>query len=327
MDLTSLPTRVDDMPFDTYLADPAPEPSLTSSIIRALIGTAPRAVWHDTQRLNPDYEPNERDIFDLGSAAHEQLIGGGRGIEVIEADSFRTKYAKEAKAAARLAGLTPILEKNMDRVHAMAEAARVQFAQNPDIGFLFESDAAFATHCVAESTVFWRESGITCRCRPDIFAPMATSDDSPIVVHYKTTGMELSAHTLSRYVAGAGWAITTAHYDAGFAALTGHDPQQYFALQSNKPPYLARVLKLHDHFVATGEMVRERAIATWARCVRSGFWPGHAAGTLVVECPPWHENTMVEIKDRRTETVDAKMIELAQAAGIWPADYRRSNAI
>ena len=55
-----IPSLVEGMSFKTYLADPAPEPSLTSSLVRELLQTAPRRAWENCSRLNPDYESKEK---------------------------------------------------------------------------------------------------------------------------------------------------------------------------------------------------------------------------------------------------------------------------
>ena len=87
----SLPILVEDFDFPTYLGDPAPSPSLTSSLVRELLQTAPRKVWENCARLNPDYKEKKKDIFDLGSAAHALFIGEGSEIVVVNEDDWRTK--------------------------------------------------------------------------------------------------------------------------------------------------------------------------------------------------------------------------------------------
>ena len=185
-----IPSLVEDMSFKTYLADPAPEPSLTSSLVRELLQTAPRRVWENCSRLNPDYEAKQKGTFDLGSAAHELFIGAGAGIVVINEDSWRTKVAKEAKAAAYAAGKTPILIANMSRVEAMAAAATKQFNRT----------LAVSQFSMREVSIFWNEAGVLCRCRPDFYSA-GPSDPRPVIVHYKTTGITITPYTLSKYAA------------------------------------------------------------------------------------------------------------------------------
>ena len=162
----NLPTLIKAMDFATYLADPAPDPSMTSSIVRDILETAPRFVWQNTKRLNKDAEDTNKTIFDLGSAAHALFTGEGNPIAVIDADAFRSNAAKEARDAAYAAGKTPILKGNMERVQAMADAARAGFAPNSDIGKLIDDPAT-----LKEATIIWTEGGVMHRCRPDFYHP------------------------------------------------------------------------------------------------------------------------------------------------------------
>ena len=289
---TTKPSLVEGMDFPTYLADPCDIPSLQSSTVKALLETAPAAVWERTKRLNPNAEDVHKKAFDLGTAAHAQLIGGGEEIVVIHHDSYRTKDAKALREAAYDSGLTPVLEADMARVQGMAEAALAQFDQSPDIGWVFSGKEG--PH-KSEASVFWREAGVACRARPDLWAWRRM--ESPLIVHYKTTGMTLNGGMLSRFAAGQGWDVTAAHYGAGVKALTGREPEQYFAVQETAPPYLALVCKPKEAALAIGKMQRDRAMRTWARCLRENHWPGHINRTIEFDIPPWYENAVIEAKD------------------------------
>ena len=128
---TTKPSLVEGMDFPAYLADPCDIPSLQSSTVKALLETAPAAVWERTKRLNPAAEDVHKRTFDLGTAAHAELIGAGETVVVIEHDSYRKTEAKAARDAAYEAGQTPILEADAPRVQAMAEAAMLQLDAEP----------------------------------------------------------------------------------------------------------------------------------------------------------------------------------------------------
>ena len=286
---TTKPSLVDDMDFPTYLADPCDIPSMASSTVRAMLETAPAAVWERTKRLNPNAEDVHKKAFDIGTAAHARIIGAGSEIDILHFDSYRTKDAKALRDEAYAAGRTPILEADMGRVDEMSEAAEAQFSEHPDAGWIAGSIAH------REASIFWRETGVACRCRPDIFVQQV--DGPPVIIHYKTTGMTLNGGMLGRMAGNAGWDVIAAHYGAGVKALTGREPEQYFAIQETAPPYLTLVCRLDDAFVANGAMQRDRAMRTWARCVREKRWPAHLNRTITVELPPWHENAAVAAKD------------------------------
>ena len=297
-----LPAFLPDLTFEEYLADPAPEPSLTSSIIRELLAGAPRRVWLKTPRINPQAVPEERKAFELGTAAHALFVGKGAELTIVEADSWRTKAAQMQRDDARADGRTPILAKDFDTVQAMAESAERQFGQNPNIRKLYAGAAR-------ETSIVWQQWGVHHRCRPDLF-----DREANVVIHYKTTAQVLSPQTLPRYAAGQGWDVTASHYRDGVKALTGEAPRQFFAVQENKPPYLAMVCQLDDIFLLCGDMVRELIAAQWARCLRQNEWPGHPVSTVRLECPPWHEAQMTTWKDEAVEKgADARRFRLTPA--------------
>ena len=298
-----LPTLIEHMPFDQYLSDPAPDPSVTSGILRELLNSAPRLVWQKTPRLNPEAIETTRKSFDLGSAAHALFVGQGAEIAVIEADSWRTNAAKAVREDAYANGRTPILAKDYDQVIAMAGAALIQYNQNPSIRKLLEG-------CQREVTIIWNELGVLHRCRPDLYVPPQGNDTAgvmtaaPVIIHYKTTATSITPTNLGRYAAQMGWDVTAAHYAAGVEALTGEKPRQFFAVQENKPPYLALVAELDEIFVACGALVREVAIGIWAQCLRGDLWPGYPTKTVKLECPPWHEAMITVWKDAAIEELE-----------------------
>lgn len=274
-----------DMPFDQYLADPCPEPSLTSSLVRRLLSTAPRRVWHETKRLNPDAPSNDREIFDIGTVAHALFTGEGNEVEVIEAADWRTKAAQEARDAARADGKTPILRKHKDAVDVMAAEAHAQFGANPDIGPLLKD-------ALREATITWTELGVMHRARPDFYHVEANA-----IIHYKTTGVEIGPASAAKYAAGAGWDMIAAHYEAAGVAAAGSPPRQFFAVQETAAPHLCLVTELDATFLAEARARRKRAIEIWAKCLRTGNWPGNINRTIKLECPEWHERNMIAQKD------------------------------
>lgn len=289
------------MSFKDYLDDPCDMPSLSSSTARDLLKTAPKRVWWGTKRLNPAYTPKRANQFDLGTAAHTVLIGHGSRLAVGPFDAWRSKEAKAFKAEAYEREHTPVLESDLERVMDMAEAAREQFAESPDIGFMFREPVQGVKH---EASIFWREMNVANRCRPDLLALRTT--EPPIIVHYKTTKVVLSSRALPRHAADQGWHLIAAHYDAGLKALTGHDPLQFFAIQEVDPPHLTMVTELSKPFFGTGEMRRSRALKIWGRCTNSGIWPAHVTRTVQIDIPPWFETQEIADKDAERAVLDSE---------------------
>ena len=111
-----------DLDAAAYHADPCPEPSLSSSIGKLIVGRSPLHAKCAHPRLNPDYQPRESGKFDLGSTVHKLILGKGAEVVAIEADDWRTKAAKEARDTARGDGKTPMLVGQLERAVLMYEA-------------------------------------------------------------------------------------------------------------------------------------------------------------------------------------------------------------
>jgi len=306
-----LPKLIEDMDFATYLGDPMPDPSLTSSLVKDLLGTAPRKVWQNTARLNKDAESEEKTIFDLGSAAHRLFTGTGAPIVEIDAADFRSKDAKEARDEAYADGKTPILAKNMPRVRAMATAALDQVRDNPEIGHLFSAENQ--AKLLREATILWQEAGVMCRCRPDFYSP-----EENVVIHYKTTGTDISPVSLAKFAASSGWDMTAAHYHQGAKLLTGNAPLQYFVVQETAEPHLLLTAEIDSTFLETALMRRERALMIWGRCLRENRWPGMISKTIKLECPEWHERNLIAEKDAE-ESAKAAGSDLLEMMRTWQA--------
>ena len=119
------------MPAEVYHADPAPEPSLSSSIAKLLIDRSPEHAFHAHPRLSgPKEESDPTRPKEIGTAAHKLLLDQGRDLVVVEAEAWTTKDAKVARAAAYAAGDCPILRPDLDRQVAESIAAQDTIAEN-----------------------------------------------------------------------------------------------------------------------------------------------------------------------------------------------------
>ena len=283
-----------EMDFDTYLSDPCEEPSMTATIARRLQQVAPARLRLEVDRLNPERERRASREMDVGTAAHALITGSGDEIAVIRANDYRSKAAREDRDAARLEGKTPLLEREYDAVIAIADAFHRQIRETALARWAERLDAAWA-----EPSIFWREAGAHCRCRPDLlWADGIEGDPTPTALHFKTIG---DVKGLDRHAVDMSWDVTWAHYGAGIEAALGAEPRQLFVAQERAAPYLLRVLDLDEAFRECGREQRSRALDTWARCVASDRWPGYAGGVETLECPAWHETQVARRSERRSE--------------------------
>src|SRR3990167_5327922 len=117
-----LEAGVHDVPAEQYHADPCPAPSLSCSIAELFITACPALARFNHPRLNPGYQPEHEEKFDLGSAAHAMTLNDDRAFEIIDAADWRTKEAKAQRDAARAAGKIPLLTAQYERTRAMVKA-------------------------------------------------------------------------------------------------------------------------------------------------------------------------------------------------------------
>lgn len=263
--------RVCDIPADDYHATEA----LSSTGIKLLLPPSCPAKY----RWALENPPPPKDVFDLGTAAHALVLGTGPKIEVIDADDWRTKAAKEARDYARQAGRVPLLARDHDRVTAMA----VALLDHPLARVLFDP-----AHGKPEQSVFWDdpEFGISCKARfdwlPDLRRGRMTIPD------YKTTDGDAHPDALRKTVGNYGYHIQHAWYCAAAeAAGLADDPAFVFVFQEKNAPYLVNVVQLDGAAIQSGRDACRAAAEIYRDCTTAGVWPGYPPDIPAVSLPPW----------------------------------------
>lgn len=284
-----------DLDAPTYHGDPCPAPSLSSSVAKLLLDRSPRHAWLAHPRLNPDAEPRRSRAFDLGSAAHAIILRSGEQLEVIDADSYRTKAAQEDRDAAYAAGKIPVLAAEREAAYAMAAAARAQLARHQEA-----NDAFLAGR--PEQTLIWQEGEVWCRAKLD-WLPLGGN----VFYDYKSTGGSANPDQWgTRQLFDLGFDIQAAFYCRGIARVLGIErPHFRFVVQEDEPPYALSVVELTP---AAGDMADrkvEAAIGWWRWCLRTGKWPGYPARVAYVDPPAWAENRWIERENREALIADA----------------------
>ena len=243
-----------------YHKDPAPQPSLSSSLTKVLLRESPYKAWYSHPRLNPHYRMDTDGKFDLGTAAHAVLLEDDASrIVVVKADDWRSKAAKEARDAANAAGKTPLLEEQHDRVQAMVGVAK-RFLTDCEI-------TEYWNEGESELTAIWQEDDIWLRCRFDRLAK-----NRRCIIDYKST-KDASPDVFSRQIVRMGYHWQEAFYRRALRNVEGRDAPFVFLAQSEEPPYEC---SLHGCDAALQEIADadvERAVQTWRECIATGKWP------------------------------------------------------
>lgn len=242
---------------------------LSSSGARRLITSTPRKFYEEMTTVRP-YNP----AFEIGHAAHTLMLTVGDPFEVVNADSWRTKDAKEVRDAALQAGNTPLLAKEYAQVRAMADA----ILEHPVAGELFTRNDT-----VMEQSLYWtdEQTGVACRARPDLAV-----NDWSLIVDYKTT-VSADPREFAKSIAKYGYHQQQAWYCEAVETLTGIRPEFVFVCQEKTPPYEVSLIQLDADAVRIGGRLNEDARSIFAACMDSGVWPSYPTSVQVVGLPAW----------------------------------------
>ena len=282
---------------DDYFADPAPEPSLTQSIAKTILAqSAEHAQW-DHPRLGNGREPEEeyKQAREIGNVAHKILLGRGKDVTIIEADSFRGGDAKKQKDAALAVGSVPILAKHYGRAEAMARKARIVMdgLGLGDVG----GDS--------EVVMVWTDGGIWCRTMVD-----RLSKDRCVVLDYKTTAGSWAPHDSSfgRKIIDAGWDIQAAMHQRALNELHPESAgrrEHIFLAQENYPPYAVVPIELPEVWLSMGDRKLTAAMDVWKRCLNTGIWESYPDHLVVPEYPDFAMSKWLSREEN--EFVDLRM--------------------
>lgn len=248
---------------EAYHAQPAPGPALGSSGAVAIMRHCPARYWWDSS-LNPMQPEDDESKLEFGKAAHIAMLEPDRwadSVVIVQADSWRTKAAQEARDAARAEGKTPLLPDAATKIVQM----RAAIDAHPIASKAFVAGEA-------ERSIIWqdRATGSWCKARPD-FMP----DHRNYLIDYKTV---VSAHprAFERHAFDMGYHQQAAWYLDGLAAVAGKRAHEYwFVCQEREPPFLVSVCRLAGDAVEWGAKLNRRALEIFAECVATNEWPGY----------------------------------------------------
>jgi hypothetical protein len=267
------PGWVDGLSAEAYHAD---RTTVSSSGLRALLPPGcPAQYAYD--RDNP---PAPKREFDLGNAAHAELLGEGHTIVVLDYTDWKKTEAREKRDAAYGAGQVPLLPKEWDQVQAMVAAVRRHAQAGP----------LFAGEGIAERSIYWTDpaTGVRCRVRPDWLKIL---DGLSLAVDYKTTA-DASPAGVQKAIEKYSYHQQDAFYCDGIeaASLAPHGVRFVFVFQQKNPPYLVTVRELTDGDREIGRARNAHALRLYADCERTGIWPdwtGPVDDIPFINLPTW----------------------------------------
>ena len=261
------------MTAEKYLADPAPQPSLSASIAKILLTQSPLHAKLAHPRLNPAYRPVEDSRFDLGSAAHAMLLERTSDpITWCDFEDWRKNEAKAQRDAARIAGKFPVLTRYRAVLEAMVETAR-DFIASTELAGILDTGTP-------EQVVVWKEGDVFCRIRPDML-----SADRRICLDYKTTD-SAEPETFIRQIGHLGYDVQEQLYTLGLAA-TGAHASFVFLAQEITEPYACSLIALSNAYRELAALKVKRALRLWDWCIKRNEWPTYGNQIMYAEPAPW----------------------------------------
>lgn len=248
--------------------------SLSSSGARKLLAPSCPALF----RYEQDHPQTVKKTFDIGNAAHREVLGDGPELVLVDAELWNTKAIKQDVAEIRAEGGVPLKRGEYDAVLGMADAIR----RHPVASALFNPE-----HGRPEQSVFWTDgpSGITRRARFD-WLP-APRDGRLIIPDYKTCrSAEPSALEKAMYEFGYhcqdDW-----YRDAARAVGLADDPVMVFVCQEKTAPYIVTVFEPDAEARRIAAARNRRAIDVFTECTVAGRWPGYTDEIAHLSLPTW----------------------------------------
>lgn len=268
-----------DMPELNYHADPAPEPSLSSSVAKIIWTKTPLHAKHAHPRFHPEALGEDKPTRpkEIGTVGHKLILGRGRDFKVIGDDDYRSKASQEMRRVVYENGFTPILKPDLDKAHAIAEAAMKAI-----VGTELER---FGLDGQSEATALWREGPIWCRSRLD-WLPDGTNHLTIVDVKTVTTGAGPLEWGSS--MADLDAAIQAAFYERGVIKLRKpKSARVVFLVVEQDPPYAVGLYRPSGEAMAKAHDAVQATMDIWAQCLRTGEWPAYPKEIQNIDEPAW----------------------------------------
>ena len=272
------------MPAKVYHADPAPAPSLSSSIAKLIITHSPQHAWAEHPRLGKPAEV-ERDptpAMEFGTVTHKLILGHGPDHVVIDADDYRTKDAKAQRAAAYANGSAPILRPACEK----AERLATRFAQR--LACINGCEGFFDAEAEAEVVAIVQDkSGAWLRIMMD---KVEISPRGITIWDVKTGDVSAAPQGLGRRVEQMGMEVQAAFYvhvmELLFPRFAGRVRFRWAFIENDEPHGLS-VAEADSVGMGIGARKVAAAIFRWSRAIKLDVWPGYPTEIVRVEYPTW----------------------------------------
>ena len=251
------------------------ESALGSSRARKLLDSCPARVWWEMEHPTP-------------SDAKHFVIGGCGHTATLEPFKLEDEYAVKPDT----------IDGNGPRTNAYKAAFQEMQDHAPDKRWLAQSDYDLCMgmadsarehpllqtylglpDTIIEGTGYFGYQGADCKVRPDLY-----NQGAGVVIDLKTTqeGDPRGFHSsVKRY----GYDFQACWYMEGLRSM-GYDPKQFiFLVVEKSPPFLTSAYTIDAVQVEKQKSRMAEACRTWARCMKTGVWPGYGDHVQTIGTP------------------------------------------
>ena len=187
----------------------------------------------------------------FGTAAHSLLVEGQEAFDKevwVMSGSPYTKAYKEEKAE----------HESYDRIVLHEDVASTIFSMKDKM--IYEGNAYLdAKGKVAESSFYWYEDDVLCKCRPDLICPPLdnpNSKDEIVIVDYKTT-QSVEPYTFAKSVKKFRYDLQASYYRRGMEAAGYKVGSFVFVAQEKTYPYASKVFRMTKEQMDFGWSIME----------------------------------------------------------------------
>jgi len=256
--------------------------ALSAGMAWKIVNECPLLAWHESP-FNPDYQTRHALEFDIGEAAHLAILEPEelrRRCEVVPADNYHTKAAKELRDLLYEQGKVPLLRKHCELVYKIGQA--------------IESQCDLFRDGTAEATYTWQWEGVPCKARVDYIANRRPQ--GMLLVDLKTAA-SASPAAFQRAMVRDGHHLRAAWYLDGYMAGVSTEPARYrYVVVSKDEPHIVSEFEVDERATEWGRRLYRRALATFRQCMKSGIWPGYVEKVAAVGLPSWSEYQLADME-------------------------------
>lgn len=281
------------VPMPAYMSDEISEvPSLSASTAKLLVSLSPAHAW-SAHPKGGRCRKEETEATREGSLLDALLLGGAGDLVVLPdmmpnaegklmptKGEFRMESAKKWKVDQSAAGKMPVDKDELERAKGACEIIRENLARD---GVVLDGEN--------QVTAVWEENGVRCKGRFDHFK------ERDLVVYDLKKVRCAHPKAIAKAVVEYGWDVQAAAYVRAVETLIPDAAGRVrFVLLAVEPypPHEVLVRPLAGTTRALGDWKWNRALVSWAECLRARKWPGYTGMEAGIEAPAWAMAEMEE---------------------------------